>query len=410
MQIEEVQWSRELELFSILSENFNRKILTLILDEPFKKDNTRYLNHFRNSSLIPLSKTLTPRLFEVSDYVLKKLSPDVPITVYLTHDPRINALSIPRGIDEDSHAIILNSGIVNWFNENELEFVIGHETGHLIFEHHSMDSLLQYIYPEKKTPPYIENRWTVWRQCSEITSDRVGLLACDSFEDAVSVMVTLYSGVRKEKMGFTFSTALENIYQEAENEALYRHFEEKDHPPIPSRIKALKQFSDYMEGGIGNEDLDRQMEDLFLHIINRPLSDYERLYIAFLFASGTIIAGTDGVTNENEKNFLLNRISQYIYIGNINIDISEHQKEQFIEDISELSEIIKKKYPDKLEEIFLDLSVLAFIDGKMISDNEVEALTNIGKNYLGLKNEQMFDSMRKVIQSSFYTPYSSQKK
>lgn len=92
--------------------------------------------------------------------------------------------------------IVISSGAIDLFEDEELTFFIGHELGHYICGHKPYQMLLEALYM-----PFIDNPsvkvWSTivkvplldWYRKSDFTADRVGLLCCQDIDVALRVMI-----------------------------------------------------------------------------------------------------------------------------------------------------------------------------------------------------------------------------
>lgn len=99
-------------------------------------------------------------------------------------------------VGHDNFRIVISSGSIDLFDEDELLFFIGHELGHYICGHKQYQMLLEALYT-----PFIDNAtvkmWSTvvkvplldWYRKSDFTADRVGLLCCQDIDVALKVMV-----------------------------------------------------------------------------------------------------------------------------------------------------------------------------------------------------------------------------
>lgn len=92
--------------------------------------------------------------------------------------------------------IVISSGAIDLFDDEELIFFIGHELGHYICGHKPYQMLLEALYM-----PFIDNAsvkvWSTivkvplldWYRKSDFTADRVGLLCCQDIDVALRVII-----------------------------------------------------------------------------------------------------------------------------------------------------------------------------------------------------------------------------
>lgn len=212
--------------------------------------------------------------------------------------------------------IILSSGIVKDFKAQEIAFVIGHELGHVIFEHNNIpvkSILYQYSGLSYETTHLLFQ----WSKAAEISADRIGLLCSGNLTSAANVFFKTASGL-----------SLEKDKEEEIIHSLRAQFDEIKtiakcpsddlictHPLIPIRFKSLELISLdilYLRNkGMGAEcpgfhAIDSQISDVLMQAepldLSRFLSSKEGLSLLILCL--LYIAVSDGELNKYEEQFI----------------------------------------------------------------------------------------------------------
>src|SRR5690606_3481665 len=75
----------------------------------------------------------------------------------------------------------------------EIRFVIGHELGHLLFDHFQMSA--ESLLGDERLAPVHMARLCAWMRYAELSADRVGLVCADDFDAAVRAFFKLTSGL-----------------------------------------------------------------------------------------------------------------------------------------------------------------------------------------------------------------------
>jgi Zn-dependent protease with chaperone function len=173
------------------------------------------------------------------------------------------------GTEEESF-IVLHSALVDALDDKELEFVIGHETGHIQNKHVVYGTALAILTQGfgMVLGPLIEPALIAlrsWYRRAEITCDRAGLLCSGDLDSGVSSFMKLAIGSRR-------------LYEEMDVESYLAQLEEGQtsigrfseffatHPFLPKRIQALRTFADSelyrkhvgQDGGISIEEVDER--------------------------------------------------------------------------------------------------------------------------------------------------------
>ncbi|MCO5974751.1 M48 family metallopeptidase [Actinoallomurus soli] len=131
--------------------------------------------------------------------------PKVP-EVYVTQDPAPNAMTI--GVDNPF--IVLNTGLIDLLDDEELRFVIGHEVGHVLSGHavyRTMAMILTNLGARIAWLPLgniaiaaILMGLNEWQRKSELSADRAGLLAGQDVEAGKRALMKLAGGARLSEM------------------------------------------------------------------------------------------------------------------------------------------------------------------------------------------------------------------
>ncbi|MFH1792142.1 MAG: M48 family metallopeptidase [Patescibacteria group bacterium] len=128
-----------------------------------------------------------PEIYKIIEENTEELNIKIP-KVYITQDPYLNAYTL--GFFKP-YSIVINSAVIESFSRNEIDFIIGHEMGHIKYGHAKYLSL---IAPLGKNIPVLSWIYGDWQRRSEYTSDRVGLLLTHDVKPAINVMIKLTVG------------------------------------------------------------------------------------------------------------------------------------------------------------------------------------------------------------------------
>lgn len=252
-----------------------------------------------------LTPEVAPDLHKVIDRCVERLGVETELEVYVYAAPQFNA-----GCTSPENGrvfVLLTASLLEAFDTPELTFVLGHELGHHIYEHHEIP--LQALAQQKGVAPRTILQGHAWLRQAELSADRAGLLCCAQDKDtgldgAVRSFFKLSSGMRQAPGPEQVAAYME---QSAE---LYREDSEKErkgfqmdwlstHPFSPVRIRALKAFSESeaMGGELSMEVTESKvqgamglMEPGYLEEDSPGAEAMRRL----LFAAGAVVAGADG--------------------------------------------------------------------------------------------------------------------
>ena len=179
-----------------------------------------------HSSLL-ITKTISPLIYSALERVCVNLHilPE-KIHLYVFASNEINAKCY-RGV-EDVFVVILSSALVTLLEERELDFVIGHELGHLLFD---QTSEIQDSSPEGMR----------LSRAKELSVDRLGLVASRDLDITLRAIIKTISGLNSKYINFNIAEFMDQL----------RHFDldasdilsQSTHPSFLIRARALMLFS-----------------------------------------------------------------------------------------------------------------------------------------------------------------------
>ena len=177
-----------------------------------------------------VSPLVTPIIHKSLEKVINRLQlPSTSIRAYVYASPEIQAQC---HASNDLDCIIrLSSGLIDILENKEIEFVIGHEIGHFIYNHglalSSCDSAsLEY---------------TIQQRAQEISADRFGLLANESLDNSIRAMMKTMSGLTTKYLKFDIGAFLSQLSNTNKNES--QSVVNATHPSMIVRCRALLWFS-----------------------------------------------------------------------------------------------------------------------------------------------------------------------
>lgn len=207
-----------------------------------------------------------PRVHDLARRCADTLGIEVP-TMYIVNNPTMNAMTF--GTNDDAF-ILIHSGLIDHFSDEELLSVIGHECGHIHNDHVVYLTTLHYLR-------VLSQRWAggvlmsmgavyalqAWSRRAEITCDRAGMLCSKSVETSTKALAKLALGSAK-------------LYDEMNMDAFMDQYEETtegpgkaaeigaSHPWLTKRIRALNIFagSKLYRDHVGDESGGESMDDI----------------------------------------------------------------------------------------------------------------------------------------------------
>jgi len=203
-------------------------------------DAVRKLSDARCSLLqegVRVTPRILPKVMETVTRLRRVIGEDVACEAYVFSQPVVNAFVT---LQEDAAIIGLSSAAIQQFTgPGELEFVLGHELGHVLFEHHRLAAAP--LLKSGRLTVRQAMRVRAWERAAEISADRVGLHVCGALQNAAAAFFTLQSGVSRAEHSFDldeFSGQWDELA--AEITALgQRDLWDCSHPVNPLRVRAM---------------------------------------------------------------------------------------------------------------------------------------------------------------------------
>lgn len=172
---------------------FDRKALTALENTPglgavgkfiTKHTIEKYYKIQYTGSNLKVTKDNYPHIYAYLEYACYIL--DLPIPeLYVQWGYDINACTIGA----ENPIIVLNSGLIDLCDDDEILFIIGHECGHIKSNHmlyHMMAQVINLIINQIPFGQYagaaVKYALLYWDRMSEFTADRAGLLCCQNMK------------------------------------------------------------------------------------------------------------------------------------------------------------------------------------------------------------------------------------
>lgn len=280
--------------------------------EEFVQQTRRYLL----SHAVAISEGIFPDIFRVLATTGHKIAPNLSIEAFIipNHIPQAYYIHLSS---KKNLALVLTSAIVDLLSREEMQFVIGHELGHHIYQHH-----------KHSIPEHSSNELTFLRQlfisrCHEISADRIGFIASSSVDDALRGMLKIASGLKEQHIKLNIPVFLDQIKQ-IKNMSGRKEGAYLSHPLIPLRMRALLWFSmsdSYYEaiGHSGKAPLTNKLMEQYISKDLHDISDsayldqeYKACGNILLWAS-LKIATINGVLGKQDQIFIKEFVDRELF-------------------------------------------------------------------------------------------------
>lgn len=132
-----------------------------------------------------------PRLHRLYTTALERLDMDQEYPLYVKADFDYNACAYGG----NSPLIMLHSSIANWFTDDEILAVLGHELGHIKGKHTIYSCMIQHLRPLIRMIPSLGSALDAgfclamlqWYRMHEYSADRAGMIAAGCPDAGISV-------------------------------------------------------------------------------------------------------------------------------------------------------------------------------------------------------------------------------
>jgi uncharacterized tellurite resistance protein B-like protein len=328
---------------------------------------------------VRLSRSMSPSVHKMADHCIETLGVDIPLEIYAYASPQFNAACFKP--EEGRLFVMFSSSLLEAFDENELMFVLGHEFGHHVYQHH--DIPVGYILNGRQRPPAsLALQLFAWSRYAEISADRAGAFCANDLDAVARALFKLASGLTNNKVvTFNLTEFLRQLdemqavdAQPGQGAPMQDWF--STHPFSPLRVKALQLFHQsglMREGGVEKAELEIAvqgmmgiMEPDYLEAQTEVAKIMRPLFIAGAIA---VANARDGISEE-EKTVLKEFMGESFSLDVLNID-------KLIDTLPKRIELVKKHASvTQRMQVIHDLSVVARAEGK-ITDNELVVLYSI---------------------------------
>ncbi len=208
----------------------------------------RLFKHIGKHQLLGHAVKVSERQFSRIHGITKAASDALQIPmpqVFVVNNPTFNAGTL--GTNDDSF-IMVHSGLLDQYSDEELLTVIGHECGHIHNSHVAYLTALHYLtYMAGMFVPWILQPALValrtWSRRAEITCDRAGMLVSRNQQAAERAITKLAVGSRKLYEEFNLDAFLEQ--HEESSHGIGKYMEVfATHPWLPKRVLAMRVFGE----------------------------------------------------------------------------------------------------------------------------------------------------------------------
>lgn len=315
---------------------------------------------------VRLSPVMAPALTQIATECMARLGVNLPVELYAYSSPHFNAACVKP--EEGRLYLMFSSSLLDHFDEEELRFVVGHELGHFVYQHH--DIPVGYLLKgQQPVSPDLALKLTSWSRYAEVSADRAGALCTQNLNAVARALFKLASGVTSTVVRFNLQEFLRQVDDMQMVDGMPGAGSTAEdwfmtHPFSPLRVKALQLFHhsahmqadgmDIMTLELGTEGLMGLMEPSYLESKTEAALAMRHL----LFAGALLVANANGEISQQEIAIFEKFFGRYQYKETFNL-------EKLAEELPKRAEqVVKHNAVPKRMQVLRDLCVMARAEGK----------------------------------------------
>ena len=352
-------------------------------------DNSHLSNLLTNS--VRVSKEILPKVGKAIEIVFKRIKIENNFNFFVTADNNQANASCSLMSTASRPDIVLTSRLIELLSSEELQFVIGHEVAHYVYQH--------ALYPNHNNVEDRNLKLNILNlsRAAEISADRIGFLACNSLEDSLRANFKLASGLSDKNFNFKPSTYLDQL---RDLEDLGKSSSElwSTHPSFLIRMQSLiwfsmtKEYHDFFDnkkkGTYNLSEVDEKLDQKIKKVTGDELeiSNKEIYEKALIWGSLDIYLSDKKFSKIEQKEFL-NRFGEKANkaISLLKMSSARDMLDKKIDvSFSEASKLLKTEKNRLVEELKTV--------GKETGGDKMKKLKILGKllNILGIKKPVSF--------------------
>lgn len=316
------------------------------------------------STSVRLTAGMAPDITKMADECIEMLGVELPLELYVYSSPQFNAACFKP--EEDRLFVMFSSSLLEGFNSTELKFVMGHELGHHVYDHHAIP--IGYLLRGKSRPePQLALELFAWSRYAEISADRAGAHCAQNMDAVARSLFKLSSGLTSKVVEFSLDDFVAQVddmqmgdQQPGQGAPQSDWF--STHPFSPLRVKALKLFEQSeLYGGKGSKtDLEvgvqsvlSLMEPSYLEAKTDTAEAMRRLLFAGLIA----VADASNGISEAERKVFEKFFGKYAFTEKLDIERTKQTLE------GRMAEVKAKASITQAMQVLHDMCVMAKAEG-----------------------------------------------
>lgn len=396
MDLHRIRYRGDKEDVELLFKDYNLEGIISTSEERQKLEESNFRNQLLKDGAFLLSQPISPRIFNIISETKQKLGLEGEYEVFCLNSSSINAFAYVQPAEGKNFFIIgITSAALEDLEDLEIQFILGHELGHFLYEHNRMNYLINPNPASQGVtllPSMGENIFLRWRKKCEISTDRIGLIACGDFENAARAMLKTAYGLTGKNLNLDVDSLLQQIDAlKEEPEALEVNY--RSHPLMPLRLKVMQMFAEspiFTQIINGKSDFsDKELSDLedrtdqWVNWIKRyPRRPLDLAAMKLVTAAGIKLIMTEAIIMDEEIKVIIQILHKYF--ADEPGDVI-HEIMQDTENLDKLIRTTVKEISEKGDDrhktfVLSRLADIAIADGKLAKP-EAGIIFDIAKDF-----------------------------
>ena len=319
------------------------------------------------STSLRLTQGMAPDITKMADECIERLDVKLPLELYVYSSPQFNAACFKP--EDDRLYVMFSSSLLEGFNLQELKFVMGHELGHHVYDHHAIP--IGYLLSGQQRPdPQLVLELFAWSRYAELSADRAGAHCAQDMDSVARALFKLSSGLTSKVVQFSLDDFVAQVDDmKVGDDEPGKGSSQSDwfstHPFSPLRVKALKLFERselYSDKKNSNTKADLEVSVQAILSLMEPSyleakTDIAEAMRRLLFAGLIAVADASKGISKQELEIFAKYFGKYAFSDKLDIEkIKDTMKIRLEEVKSKTSE------PQRMQ-VLHDLCTMAQADG-----------------------------------------------
>jgi peptidase M48-like protein/tellurite resistance protein TerB len=298
--IDRIRFASEQRLFASLCGD--EQIAGVV--KKLRRDNAEEANRRRLlASALRITDRIIPSLMQRVE-LAKRIThlEGMEVETYIHNSPHHSASCMH--FEDGGIFLMISSGLYTELSERELLFVIGHELGHVVYQHHLLPARA-VLAQRGAVNAERALKLMAWARRAEISADRAGLLCCQDLDVAAKALIKLSCGLSDDLLEFDLPGYVSQLADIETISRTVRAVEDfySTHPFNPIRVVALSRFwesrtlAEYVEhspGTVTDEIVNGRIDELLGFMDPDAATIQNRNVLECLVWGGFWVAASDG--------------------------------------------------------------------------------------------------------------------